>query len=84
MSNLLLRSIEFSRQMKQNYLIKIHKFDSTFLKIDIGGSKSDKWWRLFHNLHPGFREAYPNTFIPGHVGRIAWRTTHTMKFSRKP
>jgi hypothetical protein len=30
-----------------------------------GGTESEKWWRLFNKLHPGFREANPEVFIPG-------------------
>jgi hypothetical protein len=52
-------------RLKQDHLIKVHKFNSTMLKVDKGGTESEKWWRLFDKLHPGFREKNPNTFIPG-------------------
>lgn len=52
-------------RLKWDHLIKVHKFDTTLMKTDKGGTESEKWWRLFDKLHPGFRETNPNTFIPG-------------------
>lgn len=52
-------------RLKQDHLVKVHKIDSALLKVDKGGTESEKWWRLFDKLHPGFREENPNTFIPG-------------------
>ena len=53
-------------RLKRDHLVKVHKFDSIFMKVDKkGGTESEKWWRLFDKLHPGFRERNPDTFIPG-------------------
>jgi hypothetical protein len=52
-------------RLKQDHLVKVHKFDSTMMKVGKGGTESEKWWRLFDQLHPGFRESHPDTFIPG-------------------
>ncbi|KAE9368336.1 hypothetical protein N431DRAFT_512375 [Stipitochalara longipes BDJ] len=52
-------------RLKQDHLINVHNFSSSQLKIDRGGTESEKWWRLFDKLNPGFREANPEAFIPG-------------------
>jgi len=52
-------------RLKQDHLINVHNFNTSQLKIDRGGTESEKWWRLFDKLNPGFRKDNPEAFIPG-------------------
>jgi hypothetical protein len=52
-------------RLKRDHLISVHNFDTSQMKVDRGGTESEKWWRLFDKLNPGFREANPEVFIPG-------------------
>ncbi|KAN0094081.1 Velvet factor domain containing protein [Hyaloscypha variabilis] len=52
-------------RLKQDHLINVHNFNTSQLKIDRGGTESEKWWRLFDKLNPGFRRDNPEAFIPG-------------------
>lgn len=52
-------------RLKQDHLVKVHKIDVRLMNVGKGGTESEKWWRLFDELHPGFREINPEVFIPG-------------------
>jgi hypothetical protein len=52
-------------RLKQDHLVKVHGIDTSLMKIEKGGTEAEKWWRLFDKLHPGFRDAHPEVFIPG-------------------
>jgi hypothetical protein len=52
-------------RLKQDHLIKVHKFEISQMQTNRGGTEPEKWWRLFDKLNPGFREANPGKFIPG-------------------
>lgn len=52
-------------RLKQDHLIKVHNFETSQMQIERGGTESEKWWRLFDKLNPGFRDANPEKFIPG-------------------
>ena len=52
-------------RLKQDHLVKVHKFENSQMQIDRGGTESEKWWRLFDKLNPGLQEANPEKFIPG-------------------
>ncbi len=63
-------------RLKQDHLIKVHNFETSQMQIDRGGTESEKWWRLFDKLNPGFRDANPDKFIPGpfYQDRVAHNT----------
>jgi len=52
-------------RLKQDHLVKVHRIDTSMMKIEKGGTEAEKWWRLFDKLHPGFRDGRPEVFIPG-------------------
>lgn len=63
-------------RLKQDHLIKVHNFETSQMQIDRGGTESEKWWRLFDKLNPGFRDTNPEKFIPGpfYEDRVAHNT----------
>jgi hypothetical protein len=69
-------------RLKQDHLITVHNFETSQMQIDRGGTESEKWWRLFDKLNPGFRDANPEKFIPGpfYEDRVAHNTYNKILF----
>jgi len=49
----------------KDHLSKVHRIPIASMKIERGGTEAEKWWKLFHKLHPNFVDLHSDYLVPG-------------------